>query len=140
MWFYASGVGADGGDVEEAGVETEDLAAAAATPLVLTVLAEGDNDGYAIVKRLRELSGGELAWADGMVYPLLHRLSRLGYVTADWRPASTGHRRRYYTITPTGRGVRNESPHRTERTRGRSHGVWGALLVGVAGQPQGAGA
>jgi PadR family transcriptional regulator PadR len=126
--------------VEEASVETEDLAAAGATPLGLTVRTEGDNDGYTIVKRLRELSGGELAWADGMVYPLLHRLSRLGYVSADWRPASTGHRRRYYTITPTGRGACEESRPRSVRTRCRSGGVWGALLVGVAGSPQGAGA
>ncbi len=82
--------------------ETE-LTAAPAAPIVLAVLAEGEHDGYAILKRVRELSGGELDWADGMLYPLLHRLRRLGYVTADWR-ASEGHRRRYYTIAPSSHG------------------------------------
>jgi DNA-binding PadR family transcriptional regulator len=52
--------------------------------LVLAILAEG-NYGYAILKRARELSDGELEWADGMLYPLLHGLDRLGFVTNDWR-------------------------------------------------------
>ena len=50
----------------------KDLVAASATPLVLSILAEGDSYGYAILKRVRELSGGELEWTDGMLYPLLH--------------------------------------------------------------------
>ncbi len=81
-----------------------DLAAAPVAPLVLAVLAEGENDGYAILKRVRELSGGRTEWTDGMLYPLLHRLRRLGYVTADWRAAG-GRRRRYYAISPTGTGA-----------------------------------
>jgi DNA-binding PadR family transcriptional regulator len=63
----------------------KDLVAASATPLVLTILAESESYGYAILKRVRELSGGELEWTDGMLYPLLHRLRRLGYVTTEWR-------------------------------------------------------
>ena len=67
----------------------KDLVAAAATPLVLAILAEGEA-GYAILKRVRALSGGELEWTDGMLYPLLHRLSRLGYVTTEWRTPPEG--------------------------------------------------
>lgn len=81
----------------------KDLVAASATPLVLTILAEGESYGYAILKRVRELSGGELAWTDGMLYPLLHRLLRLGYVTTEWRTPPEGRRRRYYAITDDGR-------------------------------------
>jgi DNA-binding PadR family transcriptional regulator len=80
----------------------KDLVAASATPLVLAILAEGENYGYAIAKRVRELSGGELEWTDGMLYPLLHRLHRLGYVTAEWRTPPEGRRRRYYAITDAG--------------------------------------
>ena len=80
----------------------KDLVAASATPLVLTILAEGESYGYAILKRVRELSGGELEWADGMLYPLLHRLRRLGYVTTEWRTPPEGRRRRYYAITDDG--------------------------------------
>src|SRR5262245_18463548 len=58
----------------------KDLVAASATPLVLAILAEGDSYGYAIIKRVAELSGGHLQWTDGMLYPVLHRLERQGLV------------------------------------------------------------
>jgi len=83
----------------------KDLVAASATPLVLAILAEGESYGYAILKRVRELSGGELEWTDGMLYPLLHRLSRFGYVTTEWRTPPEGRRRRYYVITDDGRAA-----------------------------------
>jgi DNA-binding PadR family transcriptional regulator len=84
-------------------VEIEkDLVAASATPLVLAILAEGESYGYAILRRVRELSGGELEWTDGMLYPLLHRLHRLGYVTDEWRVPPEGRRRKYYAITAAG--------------------------------------
>lgn len=83
----------------------KDLVAASATPLVLTILSEGESYGYAILKRIRELSDGELAWTDGMLYPLLHRLHRLGYVTTDWRTPPEGRRRKYYVLTEHGRAA-----------------------------------
>ncbi len=83
----------------------KDLVAASSTPLVLAILAEGESYGYAILKRVRELSGGELKWTDGMLYPLLHRLLRLGYVTTEWRTPPEGRRRRYYAITDDGRAA-----------------------------------
>jgi PadR family transcriptional regulator, regulatory protein PadR len=82
----------------------KDLVAASATPLVLAILAEGESYGYAILKRVRELSDGELEWTDGMLYPLLHRLRRLGYVTTEWRNPE-GRRRKYYAITEAGRAA-----------------------------------
>jgi PadR family transcriptional regulator, regulatory protein PadR len=83
----------------------KDLVAASATPLVLAILADGESYGYAILKRVRELSAGELEWTDGMLYPLLHRLSRLGYVTTEWRKPPEGRRRRYYVITEEGQAA-----------------------------------
>ncbi len=81
----------------------KDLVAASATPLVLAILSEGESYGYAIVKRVSELSGGELQWTDGMLYPLLHRLERNGYVEATWGRSETGRRRKYYRLTDQGR-------------------------------------
>ena len=52
----------------------KDLVAASATPLVLSILKEGDSYGYAIIKRVKELSEREMNWTDGMLYPVLHRL------------------------------------------------------------------
>src|SRR3712207_9042288 len=83
----------------------KDLVAASATPLVLAILAEGESYGYAILKRVRELSGGEFEWTDGMLYPLLHRLHRLGYVTTEWRTPPEGRPPRYYAITDEGRAA-----------------------------------
>ena len=82
----------------------KDLVAAMATPLVLAILVEGTSYGYAILKRVRELSDGDLEWTDGMLYPLLHRLERLDYVAAEWGSSPEGRRRRYYRITDGGRG------------------------------------
>ena len=83
----------------------KDLVAASATPLVLAILAEGESYGYAILKRVRALSGGELEWTDGMLYPLLHRLARFGYVTTEWRTPPEGRRRKYYVLTDDGRAA-----------------------------------
>jgi DNA-binding PadR family transcriptional regulator len=80
----------------------KDLVAASATPLVLGILAEGESYGYAIVKRVNELSGGRMQWTDGMLYPLLHRLERNGYVQASWGTSDAGRRRKHYAITAAG--------------------------------------
>jgi DNA-binding PadR family transcriptional regulator len=80
----------------------KDLVAASATPLVLAILSEGESYGYAIIKRVGELSGGELEWTDGMLYPLLHRLERNGLVKAVWGSSETGRRRKYYRLTEAG--------------------------------------
>jgi len=81
----------------------KDLVAASATPLVLGILAEGDLYGYAIIKRVSELSAGGMQWTDGMLYPLLHRLERLGYVSSSWGTSEAGRRRKHYAITAAGR-------------------------------------
>jgi DNA-binding PadR family transcriptional regulator len=91
----------------------KDLVAASAIPLVLAILEEEESYGYAILNRIHELSGGELEWTDGMLYPLLHRLDRLGYVQARW-DAGGSRRRRYYQITEAGRGALTEQRRQWE--------------------------
>jgi PadR family transcriptional regulator len=81
----------------------KDLVAASATPLVLGILAEGESYGYAIIKRVGELSNGQVQWTDGMLYPVLHRLERHGLVASRWRSAESGRRRKYYRLTKEGR-------------------------------------
>lgn len=83
----------------------KDLMAASAPPFVLSILAEEESYGYAILKRVNELSVGELAWTEGMLYPLLHRLERLGHVDSTWRDSESGRRRRHYRITADGRAA-----------------------------------
>ncbi len=110
----------------------KDLVAASATPLVLAILADGESYGYAILKQVREVSGGELEWTDGMLYPLLHRLGRLGYVTTEWRAPPEGRRRRYYAITDDGRSALAEQRRQWLAVTRALNDVWpgsGALLL-----------
>jgi DNA-binding PadR family transcriptional regulator len=81
----------------------KDLVAASATPMVLGILAEGESYGYAILRRITELSAGELDWTEGLLYPLLHRLERLGYTESYWQSVAGERRRKYYRITAGGR-------------------------------------
>jgi DNA-binding PadR family transcriptional regulator len=82
---------------------SKDLVAAAATPLVLSILAKGDSYGYAILKQVSDLSDGKLEWTDGLLYPLLHRLERTGMLDSTWGNSPEGRRRKYYRITDQGR-------------------------------------
>ena len=112
----------------------KDLVAASATPLVLAILAEGESYGYAILKRVRALSGGELEWTDGMLYPLLHRLERLGHVTTEWRTPPEGRRRKYYVITEDGRAALAEQQRQWETVTRALNDVWpgsGVLLTAL---------
>lgn len=80
----------------------KDLVAASTAPLVLAIVGEEESYGYAILKRVEQLSGGELQWTDGMLYPVLHRLERAGYVAARWGRSEAGRRRKYYRLTDRG--------------------------------------
>lgn len=51
---------------------SKELVAASTVPLVLSILAEGEDYGYALIQRVRDLSAGKIEWTEGMVYPVLH--------------------------------------------------------------------
>jgi len=106
----------------------KDLVAAMATPLVLAILAEGNSYGYAILKRVRDASAGEVQWTDGMLYPLLHRLERLGYLVTEWGVSDEGRRRRYYRITPAGKAQLADQRRQWETATRTLGGIWGRTL------------
>lgn len=81
----------------------KDLVAASSAPLVLAILAEGDDYGYAILQRIARVSSGRLEWSEGLLYPLLHRLERLGHVESSWVAVDGARRRKYYRLTTAGR-------------------------------------
>ncbi|MEA5075857.1 MAG: helix-turn-helix transcriptional regulator [Coriobacteriia bacterium] len=114
----------------------KDLVAASSTPIVLAILAEGDSYGYAILQRVRELSGGNLEWTDGMLYPVLHRLSRFGLVESRWEVAESGRRRKYYRITAEGRTHLAEQRQQWQAVDATLRGIWRALTdTPPAGRP-----
>ena len=82
---------------------SKDMVAASAKPLLLSILGEGESYGYEIIQKVRELSGGEIEWSDGMLYPALHRLERDGLIESEWKEADTGRQRKYYFISSNGR-------------------------------------
>jgi PadR family transcriptional regulator PadR len=109
----------------------KDLIAASSTPMVLAILAEGDSYGYAIIHRVRELSGGRLEWTDGMLYPVLHRLERFGHVEARWEVAESGRRRKYYGITSRGRDQLDHERRQWQAVDSALRGIWQVLSVVV---------
>ncbi|HAM73623.1 MAG TPA: PadR family transcriptional regulator [Verrucomicrobiales bacterium] len=84
---------------------TKDLVAASSRPMVLSILAGGESYGYAIIQRVRELSGERIEWTDGMLYPVLHRLEKEGLVASRWKQSETGRDRKYYRLKPEGRAA-----------------------------------
>src|SRR3954452_15961890 len=124
----------------------KDLIAASSTPVVLAILLEADSYGYDILQRVRGLSGGYMPWTDGMLYPVLHRLERLGHVEARWEIAESGRRRKYYRITPQGRAQLAEEHRQWQAVDSTLRGIWQALSVplspshsgSAASLPQGA--
>jgi DNA-binding PadR family transcriptional regulator len=113
----------------------KDLMAASSTPIVLSILAEGDSYGYAILQRVRDLSGGRMEWTDGMLYPVLHRLERLGLVKARWAVAETGRRRKYYRITSGGKAQLAEDRRQWLAVDATLRGVWRALARSLPDSP-----
>ena len=105
----------------------KDLIAASSTPIVLAILAEEDSYGYAILKRVRELSEGRMEWTDGMLYPVLHRLERFGHIEARWEVAESGRRRKYYRITPGGRAQLAEERRQWQAVDATLRGIWRAV-------------
>jgi DNA-binding PadR family transcriptional regulator len=82
---------------------TKELVAASTVPLVLSVLSEGESYGYALIQRVRELSGGKIEWSEGMLYPVLHWMEQQELIESEWREAETGRKRKYYRLCKDGK-------------------------------------
>lgn len=82
---------------------SKELVGASTVSLVLSILAEGENYGYALIQRVRELSDGQIEWTEGMLYPVLHWMEREGLIESEWRKPETGRKRKYYRLRKEGR-------------------------------------
>ena len=107
----------------------KDLVAASAGSLILAIVAAGDTYGYAILKRVSELSGGELQWTDGMLYPVLHRLERQGHIEGTWGTAESGRKRKYYRITAQGREQLAEQRQQWQAVDTALRNIWLAVSL-----------
>ncbi len=80
----------------------KELVAASAEPLILALLSEGESYGYAIIQEIKSRSQGQLQWTDGMLYPVLHRMERKGWIKSRWGESETGRKRKYYSLKKDG--------------------------------------
>ena len=94
--------------MHNAAMLSKELVAASTVPLVLSVLRQGESYGYALIQRVRELSGGKIEWTEGMLYPVLHWMEREKMIESEWRTAETGRKRKYYRIRREGRKALKE--------------------------------
>src|SRR5215467_12360084 len=71
--------------------------------LILTTLSLEPKHGWAIAKRIRQVSNETLHVQQGSLYPALYRLEHQGWIRADWRATETGRQAKFYTLTRAGR-------------------------------------
>ena len=81
---------------------SKDLVAASSIPLILSILEKGDSYGYEIIKKVKEISDDEIQWTEGMLYPVLHKLEKQGYIKSYWHKSESGRKRKYYSVNKSG--------------------------------------
>src|SRR5215831_2477377 len=86
----------------------KELVAASTEPLILSLLSDGESYGYALIQEVKRLSGEKIEWTDGMLYPVLHRMEREGWIESRWGQAETGRKRKYYSLKKEGRRALKE--------------------------------
>jgi len=71
--------------------------------MILRTLQDEPLHGYAIAKRIREWSRGDLEIDDGSLYPALNRMLVKGWLKADWGTSENNRSARFYRLTASGR-------------------------------------
>jgi PadR family transcriptional regulator, regulatory protein PadR len=71
--------------------------------LILKTVALEPMHGWAIAKRIQQISGDVLQVQQGSLYPALHRLEQQGWIRAKWAESETGRPAKFYTLTAAGR-------------------------------------
>ena len=73
--------------------------------LILRTLAAGPNHGFAIAKRIGQVSNAVLKVEQGSLYPALHRMEVDGLIDAYWGQSENNRRAKYYQLTDSGRSA-----------------------------------
>ena len=71
--------------------------------LILKTLSLEPKHGWAIAKRIQQVSREALQVQQGSLYPALHRLEQQGWIKAEWRPTETGRMAKFYSLSRAGR-------------------------------------
>jgi PadR family transcriptional regulator, regulatory protein PadR len=70
--------------------------------LILKTISVGPMHGWAIAKRIQQVSDEVLQVTQGALYPALHRLEQQGWISAEWRITDTGREAKFYQLTRAG--------------------------------------
>src|ERR671934_1004355 len=71
--------------------------------LILKTISLEPKHGWAIAKRIQQVSQEALQIQQGSLYPALHRLEQQAWIKAEWRPTESGRMAKYYALTRAGR-------------------------------------
>ena len=71
--------------------------------LILKTISHEPKHGWAIAKRIQQVSREALQVQQGSLYPALHRLEQQAWIAAEWRPTETGRMAKFYSLTKAGR-------------------------------------
>ena len=71
--------------------------------LILRTLSTGPNHGFAIARRIQQISKAVLRVEQGSLYPALHRMELDGLIVSYWGTTENNRRAKYYELTRTGR-------------------------------------
>lgn len=71
--------------------------------LILRAIYAEPMHGWAIAKRIQQLSNDVLQVQQGSLYPALHRLEQQGWIGAEWTEAESGRTAKFYRLTRAGR-------------------------------------
>ena len=83
--------------------------------LILNVIALEPMHGWAIAKRIRQMSDEELRVGQGSLYPALHKLEQNGWIDAQWGESENNRRAKYYSLTRAGRKALEKETAEWER-------------------------
>jgi PadR family transcriptional regulator len=83
--------------------------------LILQVAALEPLHGYAIARRMRQISQGTVQVPQGSLYPALHRLENRKLLAAEWKQSETGRDAKYYRVTAKGRAHLKSEAENWER-------------------------
>lgn len=107
----------------------KELIAASTRPLVLSLLRRGESYGYELIQQVKALSGGQVQWTEGMLYPVLHRMEEEGVISAEWKAAESGRQRKYYHLTPSGRAALSVERERWNLVHQTLQSLWQPALT-----------
>ena len=84
------------------GKVSKELIGASAAKIILSVLAQGDNYGYEILQKVKELSNGRIKWNEGSIYPVLKKMEAQGLIKSYWKVEENERPRKYYNLLEAG--------------------------------------